>query len=156
MSDDPAAFREKTQRMIEANKIHLDRLGRSYVLHLAAALIDTTPGPNLQLPDTEYQATGQLRDSWSWGTIPQNVAYRWNDGGKYDDYGARAMGEIEAAVAGALHMPAVSYLQNDTAYGFIVHEGGGRMPEARPWVTIVGNESEKYAAAARAEVTNGA
>jgi hypothetical protein len=155
MSDDPAAFRAKTKRQFEQAGNHLDGIGRAFIMNLAAALIDSTPGPNLQLADTEYIATGQLRDGWSWGLAAQNEAHRWNDGGSYDDYGSRAFGEIQSAVAGAFRLPAISYLQNDNAYGYIVHEGLGRMPVARPWVTSVAKDAEVYADQAKAEVGRG-
>lgn len=152
MSDSLAEFRAKNRRQFNEAGQRLENFGKSYIIHLAAGLIDTTPGPNLQLPETEYIATGQLRDSWSWGTTAQNEAHRWNDGGEYDDYGARAFGEIQAAVLGVERLPAVSYLQSDVAYGYIVHEGLGRMPHPRPWAQEVAQDADKYADQARAEV----
>lgn len=152
MSDSREEFRAKNSRQFDQARARLENVGKSYIVHLAAALIDTTPGPNLQLADTEYIATGQLRDGWSWGVVAKNEAHRWNDDGEYDDYGSRAFGEIEASVKASRRLPAISYLQNDVAYGYIVHEGLGRMPVARPWTQEVANDAEKHAADAKREV----
>lgn len=153
MVDSPGDFRMKTRAMFAAADKHIRDVGVAFITSVAADLIENTPGPNLQLADTEYIATGQLRDGWGWSMVAANEAFRWNDGGVYDDYGTRAFGAIQEGLAGASELPAISYLQNDVAYGFIVHEGIGRMPYARPWVREVGDRAETHAAEAVAEVS---
>lgn len=153
MADTPEAFRAKTDAMFAAAEKHIRSVGVAFITNVAADLIEHTPGPNLQLPETDYIATGQLRDAWNWSLTPANEAFRWNDGGIYDDYGARAFEVIQEQLYDMAALPAISYLQNDVAYGFIVHEGIGRMPYPRPWRDEVVGRMEEHAAAAIAEVS---
>lgn len=136
MSDSPQEFRRKTEAMFALANRQIDEIARVYVSKVAWRLISTTPGPGLQLPDTEYQATGRLRAGWRWSVDRDYLATNWDEG-PYTDYGEEVLAAIEAEVQTAQPLPSISYLWNNVAYGDIVHWGRGRHPWPRPWVSIV-------------------
>lgn len=148
MSDSPADFRRKTEKMFAEAEARLDRAGRLFIEKVAEQAIVTTPGPGLQLPETEYVATGQLRGGWKWGLAAPEVASVW-EGGPTSESGAEPLAQIRAAVE-AEPLPRMSYLWTDVAYGYLVHEGRGRHPYPRPWVALVATPSSLQALAAEA------
>jgi hypothetical protein len=151
VSDSPAEFRRKTEEMFRRANEYLDAVSREFILGMAAVMIENTPGPNKQLEETGYIATGRLHSSYTWGPVAFNESSRW-EGGPYSDYGEPAMAAIETALNEAEVIPAMSYIQSDVAYAWIVHQGLGRMPIARPWVTEkVIPMQESVAAEARAK-----
>jgi hypothetical protein len=150
MSDSPNTFFSKLDAMFDNVEEQLDEVCKVWILKMAWAIIDTTPGPNLQLPDTEYYATGRLRGSFRYGWNDIGRATRWDDG-PYTEHGEDTYAAIEAAVR-SRPIAALSWLQSDVAYGDIVHEGKGRMPYPRPWVQNVAQDSHGYLGEARAEV----
>lgn len=153
MSDAPNVFMHKLDAMFDDLEAQLDEVCKVWILKMAWAIIDTTPGPNLQLPDTEYYATGRLRGSFTYGWADKGIATRWDDG-PYTEHGEDTYAAIEASVR-SRPIAAVSWLQSDVAYGDIVHEGKGRMPYARPWVQLVAADSLSYLRQAQAEVFRG-
>lgn len=151
MSDSPAEFERKMMAMFDLAVEQVEEIGVRYVLHFAAELIDTTPGPNLQYPhDTEYIATGRLRAGWSYDTTAITVASRW-EGGPYTEHGEDTLAAIEAGLRSG-PLPSVLFLQNDVAYGHIVHEGLGRHTIDRPWVKLASLRDGEFAVKARLEV----
>jgi hypothetical protein len=150
MSDSLADFQRKTDAMFDKAIGQQEEIARRYVMKLATLVVKSTPGPNLQLPWTEYIATGRLRAGWSYDLERVSVAHKW-ESGPYSDTGDEALAEIRAAVFGG-PLPAVAYLNNDVAYGIIVHDGLGRMPVDRPWVGDTAGEAERLADEARREV----
>lgn len=124
--------------MFQRTRRHLDRIVHLYVIKIAARLIYTTPGPNLQWPDTtEYIATGRLRGGWKIAEAPLGDASRW-DGGPYTEHGDDTLAAIEADFRG-WNGPVV-YLVNDVAYGYLIQEALGRHRKERPgrnWVKVL-------------------
>jgi hypothetical protein len=133
VSDSPAEFRRKTEEMFRRANEYLDAVSREFILGMAAVMIEN------------------LHSSYTWGPVAFNESSRW-EGGPYSDYGEPAMAAIETALNEAEVIPAMSYIQSDVAYAWIVHQGLGRMPIARPWVTEkVIPMQESVAAEARAK-----
>ncbi len=138
MSDSPAAFAAKNKAQFAQLEARLNDAGRRFIGDLAARLVETTPGPGLQVAGTEYIATGRLRAGWRWGE-DHGEATNWSDG-PYTEDGGEIIAEIRASVAGA-PVPAISYLWNNVAYAVLVHDGRGRHKEPRPWVDLVALEA---------------
>ena len=146
MSDTAAEFERKTKAMIDLALGQLDLIGKLFASKIIFQVVYNTPGPNNQLPETEYIAVGRLRGGYHLWEAQAYMASRW-EGGPYDEDGH---GET---VAAALHdeimsapMQPVYYLNNDVAYGYIVHYGGGRMPYPRPWRDIAASEANQIVA----------
>lgn len=153
MSDSLADFMRKTDAMFDKAEQQTEEIARRWVMKLATLVVTTTPGPNRQLPWTEYIATGRLTGGWTYDLERLSVAHKW-DGGPYSDDGAEPLAEIYASVYGG-PLPAVAYLNNNVAYGIIVHDGLGRMPVDRPWVGNAAGQAERLANEARHEVMSG-
>lgn len=152
MSDDFAEFMRKVDKMIDRAIGYVDLVTVLYIRNVSAEVIFTTPGPNLQWPETtEYIAQGRLRGAWRWSTQPLDIAGRW-DGGPYTEHGDETLSAIEAAVG--QHPPAVSYLVNDVAYGYLIQEALGRHSAERPgrdWVEIMPHKQERLLREAQRE-----
>lgn len=134
MSDSPDQFDRNTKAMLDLAIAQLDRLGKLFASKMVWKVIFATPGPNNQLPDTEYYAVGRLRGAYTIGDAPISEASRW-DGGPLDGDGR---GEsVHAALEAQImegELKRAYYLNNDVAYGYIVHWGGGRMPSPRRYI----------------------
>lgn len=152
MSDDLATFMAKTKAMLAKASSRMERISKVYEVKMVRLVVSTTPGPNLQLPETEYYAVGRLRGGYTWDTEPHEIASRW-EGGPLDEdgFGEVTWGRIEAEIMSRPLLP-VAYLNNDVAYGYIVHWGGGRMPIARTWVDDAIKHDDALAQEARLEV----
>lgn len=147
MSDSRATFTAKANAMIAAAQARVDEIAREYISDLAAELIVTTPGPNLQKPDTEYIATGRLRGGWSFSLTRIADADRW-DGGPYTEHGDDTLAAIEGALAEVRVLPSIVYVQNDVAYGHLVAQGLGRHADwPRPWVWEASKKAPQILAA---------
>lgn len=152
MSDDPATFMAKTRAMLERAGAQTEQIAKVYTAKMVRIVVETTPGPNLQLPETEYYAVGRLRGAYTFHPTPIEVASRW-EGGPLDEDGLGEVtwGRIQGEIMDQPLRP-VAYLNNDVAYGYLVHYGGGRMPIARPWRDIAMLSQEVAAQEARLEV----
>lgn len=157
MSDSPEEFRRKTEAMFEVAEATTWRVVHRWIFILSAELLERCPGPNNQLPETHYIATGRLRDRFRFSLDKQPLAGHWGgpeDAGDYDQHGQTAMAQIEEAVLAAGKFRD-GFIQTDVAYGFIVHEGTGRMPYERPWAQETAMQSERALHAAQQEVGRG-
>lgn len=122
-------FAQDVDAMFDRAETRLYTIARYYVLEVADLAIRQTPGPDAdgfvgQWPLTLYEATGRLRDGWTWTRTPIGFSSRGMDEvaerGDYPLYGEGAMLRMQAA------LPAkpggVSYLENQIGYGYeIVH-----------------------------------
>lgn len=113
------------------------RIGEEFIAAAAEKLVMTTPGPNLQDDATEYIATGRLRAGWHFGLqAPSSVSRE--EGGPYDEEGIGTISQLRRAIfsTGAQR---ISFLWNDVAYGYYVHQGEGNHLRIgpRPWVRDV-------------------
>ena len=155
MSDDFDTFMRKVDAMIDRALDFTDLVTVLYIRNVSAEVIFTTPGPNLQWPETtEYIAVGRLRGGWQWGTTPLATASRWK-GGPYTEHGDETLSAIEAAVGKS--PPAVSYLFNDVAYGYLIQEALGRHSAERPgrdWVEIMPHKQERLLREAQREAAS--
>lgn len=155
MSDDLATFLSKTDAMLALADRQVTQIGKVYEVKMIKLVVTTTPGPNLQLPETEYYAVGRLRGGYTFDTSPVPVAARW-DGGPYDPDGLGEVtwGRLEAQVLDQpLH--GVAYLNNDVAYAYHVHYGRAGPPyfmPARPYRDDARLSQELLAQEARLEV----
>lgn len=154
MSDSRREFDRKTDQMFDLAERQLVAIGKHFVLHLAADIIDRTPGFGNQYPeDTEYIPTGRLRGGWTYDTIRIEMADRW-EGGPYSDYGAEPYADIrEKVMTEPLH--SISYLNNDVAYGHIVRWGMGRHTIVRDWPGETADHQAEFAQRAMSEVMRG-
>lgn len=150
MTDSPAQYAAKVDAMIAKAKHQINDTAREYVLTLAWQAIDTTPGPNLQLPETEYIAVGRLRGGWYASSVKVEIASRY-EGGPYTEHGDDTLAAI-AAFLGDGPLPPMVYLNNDVAYGYIVWHGIGRMPFPRPWTKTVASPNNQELAARKARL----
>lgn len=149
MSDTLAQFRSKSAAMFKKAEDGLVGVAKEFEIVLAEKLIDATPGFGNQYPsDTRYIPTGRLRGGWFWSTDQIAVAARY-EGGPYSDYGAETKAHIASQIRSA-DLQTLSYLQNDVAYGHVVHEGLGNHTIARPWVTMAGTLESQHEALAEA------
>lgn len=150
MSDSLSEFRAKTRAMFAQVNEQIEAIGKEYVLRMSWSVIETTPGPNLQLPETEYIATGRLRAGFTISTAQVETASRW-EGGPYTEHGDDTLAAIESYLAEG-PLPPFLYLNNDVAYGYIVWHGIGRMPVARPWTAVAASPTNQEVAATEARL----
>lgn len=147
-----STFEQDVEKMFDRFDRQVDEICVVFVVRTAAMVISTTPGPNLQYPLTEYIATGRLRGAWTYGWSPLGAATRY-EGGPYTEHGDDTLAVIEAQVR-SRPIAAISYLRNDVAYGYFVHEGlfGHAHIGPRPWVEATAAAQQSIADAARREV----
>ena len=160
MSDALTEFRRKNEAQFNTAIRQVEDIGKEFIILYAEDIIDKTRGFGNQKPgiradgstDIRYIPTGQLRGGWYWSTSA-STKLTYFEGGPESDYGEEPKAEIAAAVrAGPL--PAISYLNNDVAYGYIIKEGLGNHAEPDPWVDIAakGDNPHRIAEMARRRV----
>lgn len=134
----------KVNAMFDRAEGDLTRIGEEFIAAAAEMLVTTTPGPNLQDPETEYIATGRLRAGWQFGMNPPGSVSR-QTGGPYDEEGIGTIRQLRLAIF-VTGLQRVSFLWNEVAYGYYVHQGLGNHYERigpRPWVRDVSKLGEE-------------
>lgn len=121
------SFAADTELMFDRFDERLGEIRSNYVAEAARFLLAKTPGPGNQHPaDTRYLATGRLRAGWSFTAVaPPATADRWDTGPEDVSTDGRQTAAQIAADARLTGFVPVSYLTNDVAYGYVVHEGLG-------------------------------
>lgn len=147
MSDSAAEFKRKNDAQFALLEAQLQEIGKVFIGLIAEDLVFTTPGPGLQLPGTEYVATGRMRGGWRWSPAAAPEMASNFDAGPFDAAGFATVSAIETEVAGE-PLAAMSFLWNDVGYSFLVHEGRGRHPYPRPWRDAVRDRAPIHADAA--------
>lgn len=125
-----SSFDQDVDAMFDRAETRLYDIARYYILEIADILLRKTPGPDGagfegQWPLTTYDATGRLRDGWTWTRTPIGESSRGvgetAERGEYPLYGEGAVLRMQAA------LPAkpggVSTLENQIGYGVDVLRG---------------------------------
>lgn len=139
-ADNLSQFIFKTNAMFDRADAYLENIGHEFIMAAAERLIRTTPGPGLQDDQTEYIATGRLRGGWTFGLNPPSSVSR-DTGGPYEDRGTALLANIRLQVF-ATPLQDISFLWNEVAYAYYVHEGLGNHIKIgkRPWIASVGDQ----------------
>lgn len=112
----------------------LEQIAMEFIAAAGEMLVEMTPGPGLQYPQTLYIATGRLRGGWQFGLMAPSSVSR-DDGGPYEDRGNATKDRLRAQIftTGAQR---ISFLWNEVAYAYYVHYGLENHEHIgpRPWV----------------------
>lgn len=129
------SYESDVEAMFDRVQGQMAQITRTWLIKVGDYLAIETPGPGNQLEDTEYIAKGVLRMGYDWyGTAPPALATVAENEGD-DSYDADA---VRAKLSGQLESLTLTgevWLANTVLYADIVHEGKGRHPYARPFIT---------------------
>lgn len=127
-------YMEDVNAMFSLANGDLERIAMEFIAAAGDMLVDMTPGPGLQFPQTLYIATGRLRAGWQFGLMAPATVSR-DDGGPYEDRGNATKARLRAQIFtnGAQR---ISFLWNEVAYAYYVAYGLGNHEHIgpRPWV----------------------
>lgn len=140
---DRGQYIQKVEAMFGRVTGHYEEIAREFIAAAAEMLVQTTPGPNLQYPLTEYIAVGRLRAGWHFGTQAPTTVSKV-DGGPYDEEGIRTIANLRLAIF-VTPIQRISFLWNDVGYGYYVHYGLENHEHIgpRPWVYDVSKLGEE-------------
>ena len=123
-----------------------ERIGQEFIAAAMEMLVETTPGPDLQYPLTEYIATGRLRAGWYFSTTTPPLTVQDTQGGPYDTTrgGAATKARLRAQIF-TNGLQRITFLWNDVGYGYYVHYGLENHEHIgpRPWVYDVSKLGEE-------------
>lgn len=126
--DSLAEFRWKNDAQFQRARAGLWLIAREFVHYLSVKLVEVTPGFGNQYELTRYIPTGRLRGGWNWTDAPIGSTSKGYDAargeaGPFSDYGLETVQRILGQMPQRL--PAISYLENDVAYGYDIVRGEG-------------------------------
>lgn len=144
------AYIQKVEAMFDGVTDQYERIGQEFIAAAAEALVETTPGPDLQYALTEYIASGRLRAGWHFGTSAP-LAVTQVEGGPYDTSrgGAQTAGRLRMQIFKS-SLQRITFLWNEVGYGYYVHYGLENHEHIgpRPWVYDVSKLGEELLAIA--------
>lgn len=137
MTFELSKYIQRVDVMFDQVTADYESIAMEFVNAASEHLIETTPGPDLQYPLTEYIATGRLRAGWHVSTSIPPLTVQDVDGGPYDT--SRGGSQTKARMRVQIFqngLQRIVFLWNEIGYGYYVHYGLENHEHIgpRPWV----------------------